>query len=169
VSEPDRPPSDSQRAPPIGECLVSEVAGSLGDLAGKTLERLTGMIFPDDETTSLVERATRAWKTPFDALTCEQLRLLLGQDMGTPWVAPLACLIVARLPNAMVTFYPGDLARTILREFPAVFAADPEGARAVLATDFRWVERLREIDAEFGTADAAEVDGLLCAARAMAA
>jgi hypothetical protein len=169
VSDPERPTSDMLHAPPIGELLVSEVVGSLGDLGGKTLERLTGEVFPDDETTSVIERATRAWKTPFDALTCEQLRLLLGQHMGTPWVAPLACMIVARLPNVMVTFYPGDLAGTILREFPTVFAADPDGARAVLATDFQWIERLREIDAEFGTADAAEVDGLLRAARGIAA
>ena len=168
MSDLDQPISDPLAAPPIGDLLVSEVAGSLGDLTGKTLERLTGKMIPDDEITSLIERATRAWKTPLDALTCEQLRLLLSQDMGTPWVAPLACLIAARLPNAMVTFYPGDLVRTILRKFPAVFAADPDGARAVLATDFRWVEGLREIDAEFGTTNAAEVDGLLGVARTLA-
>jgi hypothetical protein len=149
--------------------LVSEIAGSIGDLAGKTLERLADLKLADDGATSLIQRATSAWKTPFDELTCEQLRLLLGQDLGTPWVAPLACLIVTRRPNATVSFYPGDLAQAILRNFPAVFAADPEGAREVLAADFAWIERLRETDIEFGTTNAADAIELLNAARALTA
>jgi hypothetical protein len=169
VTEADGPTPYSLDAPPIGDLLVSEVAGSLGDLAGKTLQCLTGVTIPDGGPTPLIQRVARAWKTPFDALTCEQLELLLSQDLGTSWVAPLACVVVARLPNAMVTFYPGDLAGTILREFPTVFAADPDGARAVLASDFTWIERLRETDAQFDTTSAEEMERVLHAARLLAA
>jgi hypothetical protein len=155
-------------ASPIGELLVSDVVGSLGDLASKTLERLTGTTLSSDEPTSLVRRATLAWKTPLGALTCEQVRLLISQDMGTAWIAPVGCMIVKRLPDAMVTFYPGDLAGTILRQFPAVFAADPDGARELLAADFNWIDRLRQTDEEFGTTSALEAEQQLEAARAMA-
>ncbi len=153
---------------PIGDLLVSDVLGSLGPLSNKTLELLAGEMFHDGGATSLIERATRAWKTPFGAMTCEQLRLLLSQDMGTPWVAPIACMVAARLPNATVTFCPGDLTRTILRKFPSVFEADPEGARTVLAADFAWIDGLRATDAEFGATEADDVEALLEKARAMA-
>ena len=158
---------DPLDAPPIGERLVSEIAGPVGDLVGQTLERLSGHQLPDEGGTSLTQRAARAWKTPIEAMTCEQLRLLLSQDLGTPWIAPLACLVVTSRPNATVTYYPGDLAQEILRAFPMVYASDPKGARAVLASDFRWIEKLRATDEEFGSHSAVQADELLKAARAL--
>lgn len=164
-----RPKANHIDTSPIGDLLVSDVLGSLGPLFEKTMEWLAGeVVLPDGGATSLIERATQAWKTPFGAMTCEQLRLLLSQDMGTPWVAPIACLVATRRPNATVTFYPGDLTRTILRAFPAVFEADAEGARSVLAGDFGWIEQLRQTDAEFGATEAADIEELLKKATALA-
>jgi hypothetical protein len=148
--------------------MVSEVIGGLGELSGRTLERLTGMRLSDDGATSLMLRAARAWKTPIEVLTCEQLRLLLSQDLGTAWIGPLACMVAARFPNATVSFYPGDLAHTILRKFPAVFEGDPEGARAVLDADFDWIGALEEADVVFDTKEAAEAHEMLKSAQALA-
>jgi hypothetical protein len=101
-------------------------------------------------------------------MTCEQLRLLLAQELGVAWIGPLACMIAARFPNATVTFYPGDLVHTILRTFPSVLEVDPKGALAVLDADFEWIESLGATDFEFNTTAAAEAYEILKSVKALA-
>lgn len=138
-------------------------------MRGKTLEELTGEQVDIAPLTSMIRRVAKAWRTPIEHLSCEQLRLLVGQDMGTPWLASLALEIATRWPNAEVTFYPGDLAHVMLRNFGSIFAADPASARTMLGGDFGWIARLRETDRDFGTSTADESERLLAEARCIAA
>jgi hypothetical protein len=48
-------------------------------------------------------------------LTVEDLRLLLGQQIGTEWLMPLALAHVTINPLAQGDFYPGDLLTGVLR------------------------------------------------------
>jgi hypothetical protein len=131
---------------PLGNFTVASLIGGFGDLTGKSLQALTGRSLPDypyDETT-LVRRAKAAWTTPLEALSCEQLRLLVGQGFGLEWLGPIACQVVQLHPNMEVSFYAGDLANAILRVFPEVLAADPASARAFAALDHTWIEEMRE-------------------------
>jgi hypothetical protein len=45
----------------LGDLMVSDVVGGVGDLAGRTLQRLTGMsLSGDDGATSLMQRASQS-------------------------------------------------------------------------------------------------------------
>jgi hypothetical protein len=150
------PASDHENAT-IGEAMLSELGLPLGDLSDRTLAVLSGdALSVDAAETNLIRRAAEAWNTPLRYLRCEQLRLLVGQQMGLPWLAPIACGIASRHPNATVTFYPGDLTLVVLRAFPAILVLDPLGAAAVARADRSWIDRMREVDAEIGASSAEE-------------
>jgi hypothetical protein len=152
----------------IGGTSLTETIGSLGDISTKSLAELSGEPMPIDHTTSLTRRATTAWNVPLGVMTCEQLRLLVGQAMGLDWLASIACLVAVRYPNATVTLYPGDLTLAILRSFPSIAPADPEGARRVLAADRSWLRKMKEVDEAMGGSSADEAASLFAKAEVLA-
>src|SRR5471030_1933874 len=86
----DMDPYDGDEA--LGDQPIATLIGGVGDLRGLTLERVTGdKIDVDEAPTSMIRRVARAWATPFDELTCEQVRLLVGQDMGSRQKLTFAC------------------------------------------------------------------------------
>ena len=52
---------------------------------------------------------------PLSQLTVEDLRILIGQQVGLEFVIPLALEILREEPLAEGDFYPGDLLMSVLR------------------------------------------------------
>jgi hypothetical protein len=101
----------------------------------RSLEELDGVWPPDPEfTTGLIERVHKARKKPLNELTVEDLRTLIGQQVGLPHVMPLAIAIIERNPLAEGDFYPGDLlssvvsAKSFLLEHPDMKARTEQAA-----------------------------------------
>ena len=122
---------------------------------------------PGPHATSMIQRCETAWSTPLKGLTCKQVRLLLGQQMGLAWLGKPILDFVGRWPEAMVTNYPGEMALLALRAAPELLEHAPVELREWLQGDFGWM------DAAFGWDEEgellAEAKWALAAARARAA
>ena len=104
----------------------------------ESLETLSGYRI-DDDRTPMIERASLAWTTPVDRLSCEQARLLISQKMGLEWLAVPVTTFVRAYPKAWVTFYSGDFSFAALRAFPQLLEVAPSDARAMMDADFDWL------------------------------
>jgi hypothetical protein len=93
----------------------------------QSLEQLENERWPPPNYDSyLVLEAHRLRSVPIGDLTVEDLRLLLGQQIGTRYLMPLA---VARLqvePLAQGDFYPGDLLSSVLETDPSYWDEHPD-------------------------------------------
>lgn len=145
----------------VGSRKFFEVAGQVAD--PKSLETLSGEILEDDRT-PMIERAVEAWKTPLPELTCDQVRLLVSQQMGLRWLASPLIAFVLKYPDASTTFYPGDLTQVALRSFAELLTIDPAGARAIAQLDLSPLINQPDNDPSIG----AEVQALAEAARRLA-
>ncbi|MFE7166303.1 contact-dependent growth inhibition system immunity protein [Streptomyces sp. NPDC057616] len=103
----------------------------------KSLEQLEGQRWPDPpaETTSLV-RTVHEWRRrPVGTLEPHELARMIGQDVGLPWLLPLAVEILREKAPAQAAggFYDDDLLYAVVTRSPGVWAADPELARELKA------------------------------------
>jgi hypothetical protein len=90
---------------------------------GKTLEQLEKDAWPEPEFGShLVATCHGLRKKPVGELSVEDLRILLGQDIGSQYLLPLAKAILRADPLAEGDFFPGDLVVALLRHH----GTDPE-------------------------------------------
>lgn len=86
-----------------------------------TLEELDG----DDWGTppydsSLVKNCYRLRRVPLKDFSTEDLRIMIGQEIGLKYVLPIALVYLEKDPLAQGDFYPGDLLKNVLgisREF----------------------------------------------------
>ena len=134
----------------------------LGELPPQsTLERASGLKSePGPYATKLIERVERAWRTPFRELTCEQVRSLLGQQMGLDWLAEPILEFVERYPATAITNYPGEMGLLALRAAEKLFRFAPEKVITWLRGDFSWMDEAfgsssglrREAESALGTA-----------------
>jgi hypothetical protein len=81
-------------------------------------------------------------------LTCEQVRLLVGQKMGLELLADAVARFVTAKPAAYVTFYPGDMTVAALRAFPQLLEHAPASAREMLKIDFGFLAEQERLWAE---------------------
>ena len=90
------------------------------------------------DATHLIATAHELRRKPIGLLDAEDLRLLLSQREGVPFLVPLAIELLERDPLTEGDFYPGDLLSVVLRRVPPEYwAAHPsESARlqAAIAT-----------------------------------
>ncbi|MGW7426899.1 contact-dependent growth inhibition system immunity protein [Streptomyces sp. NPDC054813] len=96
----------------------------------KSLEQLDGERWgdPPADTTSLV-RTVHEWRRrPVGTLEPHELGRLIGQDVGLPWLLPLAVEIL-RDKAAAGGFIDGDLLYAVVTRSPVVWADRPELAR----------------------------------------
>ncbi|MEU4339514.1 contact-dependent growth inhibition system immunity protein [Micromonospora lupini] len=82
-----------------------------------TIEQLERDVWPDSgpDATFLVARCTALRRKPLADFTVEDLRIMLGQEIGVPALLPLAVRIVLREPLAEGDYFPGDLLTNVLR------------------------------------------------------
>jgi hypothetical protein len=93
----------------------------------KSIEQLEGNIWPQDSFGShVVQESQRLRKLPVAQLVTEDLRLLIGQKIGLPYVVPVALEMLADNPLASGNFYAGDLLVAILGLPSEFWDAHPE-------------------------------------------
>ncbi|WP_320066030.1 contact-dependent growth inhibition system immunity protein [Micromonospora sp. RTGN7] len=82
-----------------------------------TIEQLDRDVWPDPgpDDTTLVRRCTELRRKPVAEFTVEDLRIMLGQQIGVSALLPLAVRVLLRDPLAEGDYYPGDLLRNVLR------------------------------------------------------
>ncbi|WP_037357906.1 contact-dependent growth inhibition system immunity protein [Amycolatopsis orientalis] len=70
---------------------------------------------PPADTTRLIRTVHRLRRKPLGLLTAEDVRLLLGQHVGVPFLVPRALAMLEEDPLCEGDFYPGDLLASTLR------------------------------------------------------
>ncbi|MGC4987610.1 contact-dependent growth inhibition system immunity protein [Streptomyces sp. DT193] len=84
---------------------------------------------PPADSSRLVSTAHALRCRPIGGLTVENLRLLIGQDVGLAHLLPLALEVLRDDPMAEGDMYEGDLLSAVLTRSPVVRAEWPELAR----------------------------------------
>ncbi|MGN9769190.1 contact-dependent growth inhibition system immunity protein [Micromonospora sp. SD12] len=82
-----------------------------------TIEQLERDVWPDPgpDGTFLVRRCTELRRKPVAEFTIEDLRVMLGQQIGVPSLLPVAVQVLLRDPLAEGDYHPGDLLLNVLR------------------------------------------------------
>ncbi|WP_196255855.1 contact-dependent growth inhibition system immunity protein [Micromonospora sp. WMMC415] len=82
-----------------------------------TIEQLEREVWPDPgpDATSLVRRCVELRRKPLAEFTVEDLRIMLGQEIGVPALLPRAVQVLLRDPLAEGDYYAGDLLSNVLR------------------------------------------------------
>nr|WP_252980832.1 contact-dependent growth inhibition system immunity protein [Streptomyces chartreusis] len=84
---------------------------------------------PSADDTRLVATALTLRRRPIGELTVEDMRLLIGQDIGLPYLLPLALEVLRENPMAEGHMYEGDLLSAVLTRNPSVWAEHSELGR----------------------------------------
>ncbi|MDX3800048.1 contact-dependent growth inhibition system immunity protein [Streptomyces sp. AK04-3B] len=77
----------------------------------------------------LVATAHVLRRRPIGELAVEDLRLLIGQDVGLPYLLPLALELLRDNPMAEGHLYEGDLLAAVLTRSPSAWTEFPELGR----------------------------------------
>lgn len=90
----------------------------------RSLEELEGDRWPapSADATRLVTTVHALRRRPVGDLTVEDIRLLIGQDVGLPYLLPLALEVLRGNPMAEGDMYEGDLLSAVLTRSPTVWA-----------------------------------------------
>ena len=82
----------------------------------KTIEELEGQIWGDPEYDSYVVTNSHLLRNkPIDRFTVEDLRFMIGQNIGTAHLIPCALGVLERDPLAWDYHYPGELLAQVFR------------------------------------------------------
>lgn len=100
-----------------------------------TLDELEHDEWPpaDPDATYLVRRCHELRRKDVAEFTAGDLRIMLGQQIGVPFLLPRAVDILVRDPLAVGDYYPGDLLRSVARLPPSAWATCPERRADLLA------------------------------------
>jgi hypothetical protein len=79
----------------------------------------------------LVTTVHRLRRKPLTEFTLEDLRIVIGQGIGLPFLVPLAVERLEEEPLAEGDFYPGDLLQAVLRAGEAFWANHPDSVQRV--------------------------------------
>lgn len=98
---------------------------------GRSLEELERERWPTPSAgaTRLITTAHALRRRPIGELTVEDMRLLIGQDVGLAFLLPLALEVLGDDPMAEGAMYEGDLLSAVLTRSPAVWKEWPELGR----------------------------------------
>jgi hypothetical protein len=106
-----------------------------------SIEELEGDRWPEPDADShLVRECDRLRKLQLRLFTVENLRIMLGQDIGARYLVPIALGHLEADPCVAGDFYPGDLLCSVLslpREF---WSANPELKARVAAVAARAID-----------------------------
>ncbi len=91
----------------------------------KTLRELDGPI-RGGVRSRLAEEVERLWQIPIGEFRIEDLRLVLLQELGVPYLLPIALEYLERDPFAEGDLYPGDLLRAVLGIEPGYWDDHPD-------------------------------------------
>jgi hypothetical protein len=81
----------------------------------KSLQEIEGEDWSEPSFDSyLVTTIHRLRRKPFNEFTTEDLRIMIGQGIGLPYLIPMALERLSENPLAGGDFYPGDLLKSVL-------------------------------------------------------
>jgi hypothetical protein len=89
----------------------------------------------------LVTQCHRLRRVQLRSLTVENLRILIGQNIGLPFLIPLAIEKLQQNPLAEGDFYPGDLLCAVLRAEPEFWKSHADSRSEIRSI----CERAREL------------------------
>lgn len=113
-----------------------------------TLEQLEGHRWAEAGFDSyLIATCHRLWTKPVGEFTVEDLRIMISQRLGLPYLVPRAMTILERDPLAEGDHYPGDLLMSLVRAESFV-ATSPELLERLLDVVDQAMVRLGEEDDE---------------------
>lgn len=84
---------------------------------------------PPVDATRLIATAHRLRQKPIADLTIEDLRLLIGQEIGVTVLVPVALEFLRRDPLAAGSMYEGDLLRAVLQVDRSFWESHPESEK----------------------------------------
>jgi hypothetical protein len=92
-----------------------------------TIQQLEGSDWgnPPADGSFLIQRCHELRRKPLAQFTVEDLRIMLGQDIATTILLPLAVDILVTDPLVEGDFYPGDLLWAVLRLPDSTWSAMP--------------------------------------------
>ncbi|MFB9926816.1 contact-dependent growth inhibition system immunity protein [Amycolatopsis halotolerans] len=98
------------------------------DRSAQSLEHIENSDWgdPPADATRLIATVLRLRRKPIGLLTAEDLRLLLGQDVGAPILVPRALAMLEQNPLCEGDLYPGDLLASTMRVPPSHWHARPD-------------------------------------------
>ncbi|PYJ04370.1 MAG: hypothetical protein DME25_10080 [Verrucomicrobia bacterium] len=92
----------------------------------KSLQQLEGQDWGEPAYDShLVTECHRLRRIPLSEFTAENLRIMIGQQIGLPHLIPLALELLRGDPFTAGDFYAGDLLATVLRADSRFWVASP--------------------------------------------
>jgi CDI immunity proteins len=120
-----------RRGEPVGEdCpLMKALAGNVMTSFDrtKTLQELEGQDWGDPTfESSLVTTCHRLRRKRLDDFNVEDLRIMIGQKIGLPFLVPIALERLAVDPFVEGDFYPGDLLAMVLQVDDAYWISHPD-------------------------------------------
>lgn len=86
-----------------------DLTKSLEALEKNVLEEVS----PDDKT-PLINRALQLYRRPLNQFSTDDLRFMIGQEIGLNFLIPLAVEILVQNPLAQGVYYEGDLLSSVL-------------------------------------------------------
>lgn len=93
----------------------------------KTLEQLDGDVLEVQEYDStLVLNCHRLHRVPLNEFTVEDLRLMIGQDLGLKYLIPIAIEHLDKDTFVEGDYYPGDLLKSVIGVRPDFWGQHPE-------------------------------------------
>jgi hypothetical protein len=99
---------------------------------GKSLEDLEHADWGEPTYDShLVTTIHRLRRVPLRQFSVEDLRIMIGQNIGLPYLVPLAIEHLRRDPLAQGDFYPGDLLKMVLSADAMFWQNHPEWHKEV--------------------------------------
>ncbi|MGX6745448.1 contact-dependent growth inhibition system immunity protein [Streptomyces peucetius] len=97
---------------------------------GRTLEELESARWPaPGPTTHLVQTVHGLRRKPVGTLTPAELRLMIAQHVGLPYLLPPAMEILRNDPLVDAWFYEGDLLQAVLSAAPEAWVLLPDLSR----------------------------------------
>ena len=109
-----------------------------------TLEELENEVWPAPEIDSyLVATCHQLRKKPIEDFTTEDLRIMIGQNIGLHFLMPKALSVLEDNPLAEGDFFPGDLLRNATSVGSSFFDRSPEILARVVSVTKQAVDLLQ--------------------------
>lgn len=124
----------------LKEVNFDEVSG--GSLPASSLLLLTGdqhLVSAPPGKSGLEARVAAAAVLPLNQLTCGQVRLLVGQQIGLRWLAKPVAAFCATHSLVQCDLFPGDLTVSALKAWKTLFEFAPAETRLMISADLNWI------------------------------
>lgn len=98
----------------------------------KTLNELLGALARDTtDSSALATTCITLYRKPIKDFTVENLRVMIGQNIGLEFLIPLAVEILRQNPFVEGDYYPGDLLAMVMKVAPSFWQTHQDLYRSV--------------------------------------